>query len=302
MAAKTKCPQCGAKNATDARRCRVCANLLNLAAPEVEHRPKGLPDHIQRRVDAELEQQIGTDTFIPGVTPAAGSGGFGASPGAPDGFGSAEPAGSGFGPPPPPDAWAAPAPPAWAAPPPGATAPPPPPSWATPASAPPPPGAPPPPPAWATPAPPPPGASVDPQAHVAGGAAGEVPGWAPPPPGDEIIIEAPPRHVADVEPPPVADEAFEKFDPDALFRDMGRAPLPPPPPPPDELRLPPPVDDGPDPLWQIEVPDGASSAEIEAAAAKAMRDERLNRRPSFLDKVFNVEDGEDEAGNEPRPF
>lgn len=36
MARKKKviCPECGAKNAADVRRCRVCTNLLNLDAPE----------------------------------------------------------------------------------------------------------------------------------------------------------------------------------------------------------------------------------------------------------------------------
>ncbi len=270
--AKTKCPQCGAKNAPDARRCRVCANLLNAAIPEQEHRPKGLPDHIQRRVDAQLEQQASEPTFIPGVTPAAGTGGYGPSPEPPGGpaFG-AGPEPGGFGAP---DAGAGPI---------GA---PPPPAWA----------APPPPPAWAAP---PPGPVAAPAAFDNQGA---DPGFLPPPPGDEIIIEAGPRHPGEPAPPPPEPAAeFEKFDADALFRDMGRAPLPPPPPPPDELRMPPPPT-GPDPLWQIEVPDGATSAEIEAAAAKAMRDERLNRRPSFLDKVFKADDADDEPGGEPRPF
>jgi hypothetical protein len=83
----------------------------------------------------------------------------------------------------------------------------------------------------------------------------------------------------------------EPFDPDALFRDMGRSHLPeppPPPPPPDELRLPPPPAPGPDPLWGIgaELGDNATSEQIERATREALRQERLRKRPGFLDKVF----------------
>lgn len=34
MAKKVKCPQCGAKNAGDARRCRVCTAIINTDIPE----------------------------------------------------------------------------------------------------------------------------------------------------------------------------------------------------------------------------------------------------------------------------
>lgn len=34
MAKKVKCPQCGAKNAADARRCRVCTAIINAEVPE----------------------------------------------------------------------------------------------------------------------------------------------------------------------------------------------------------------------------------------------------------------------------
>lgn len=34
MARKVRCPQCGAKNASDVRRCRVCTAIINTSAPE----------------------------------------------------------------------------------------------------------------------------------------------------------------------------------------------------------------------------------------------------------------------------
>ncbi len=34
MAESNRCPECGADNDPDVRRCRVCANLLNAQAPE----------------------------------------------------------------------------------------------------------------------------------------------------------------------------------------------------------------------------------------------------------------------------
>lgn len=34
MARKVRCPQCGAKNTSDVRRCRVCTAIINTSAPE----------------------------------------------------------------------------------------------------------------------------------------------------------------------------------------------------------------------------------------------------------------------------
>jgi hypothetical protein len=39
MAAKVKCPGCGAKNDTSARRCRVCTTIINFDAPEPGSEP-----------------------------------------------------------------------------------------------------------------------------------------------------------------------------------------------------------------------------------------------------------------------
>jgi hypothetical protein len=92
-------------------------------------------------------------------------------------------------------------------------------------------------------------------------------------------------------PGPLADE--DRFDPDALFRDIGRpaAPLPPPPPgsaPP--APRPPPGTGAP---WAVDVPDGASGEEIERATAQAIREERLRKRPGFLDRIFTEPRDED---------
>lgn len=49
MAAKMKCPGCGAKNEVAARRCRVCTTIINMDAPEpgkeVESTPSGAMDN-----------------------------------------------------------------------------------------------------------------------------------------------------------------------------------------------------------------------------------------------------------------
>jgi hypothetical protein len=45
---------------------------------------------------------------------------------------------------------------------------------------------------------------------------------------------------------------------------------------------------GPDPLRDVgsDLPDGASAGDIEQATARALREDRLRRRPGFLDRVF----------------
>jgi hypothetical protein len=88
-------------------------------------------------------------------------------------------------------------------------------------------------------------------------------------------------------PPPALDEA-ERFDPDALFREIDR-PAPPPPP----AAPPPPAPTRPETPWAVDVPDGASGEEIEQATARAMREERLRRRPGFLDRIFTDSRDED---------
>lgn len=66
MANTTRCPQCGADNAEDSRRCRVCANLLNASVPEAEAKPLGLPLSMQVQMDvAQREGQGGSGSFDP---------------------------------------------------------------------------------------------------------------------------------------------------------------------------------------------------------------------------------------------
>jgi hypothetical protein len=84
------------------------------------------------------------------------------------------------------------------------------------------------------------------------------------------------------DPPPPADA--ERFDPDALFREIGR-PAPPAPPAPSAPPVPP-AAPAPETAWAVDVPDGASGEDIERATARAMREERLRRRPGFLDRIF----------------
>jgi hypothetical protein len=229
MAKKAACPQCGARNDLDARRCRVCANLLNADIPEAPHKPKGLPDSVQRQIESELG--------LSGEIPAPS---FSAAP-----------------PPPPP---------------------PPPPVPPLPSDGP-----------VAAPPPPPPSAG----------------GHPPPPAGSPGVFAADDPYAtpgqpasAAAEPPPlyeVADD--EPFDPDALFRDMARShlpPPPPPPPPPDELRLPPPPAPEPDVLWSVgqDLGSNPTSEDIERATREALRQERLRKRPGFLDRVFKGDEGD----------
>ena len=150
MAKHVKCPQCGAGNGLDQRRCRLCGQMLNPDIPDEGLKPKGLPEKLQLEIQAEFGDTLGP-TYIPGerlVGDDLGRGDIGADP-----FAGA-PAASGAG--------------------------------------------------------------------AGGGGGGGSSG------ADGIVIDAPSRYAApDV--PPVIDEEPERFDPDALFRDMGREPPPPPP-------------------------------------------------------------------------
>jgi len=88
MAKKPACPQCGAGNPPDARRCRLCATILNAAVPEAEHQPKGIPEHVQRQMERDWKGDPGLtqETVVPG-------GSFGSLPPVgPDGPGGYEPA------------------------------------------------------------------------------------------------------------------------------------------------------------------------------------------------------------------
>jgi hypothetical protein len=95
--------------------------------------------------------------------------------------------------------------------------------------------------------------------------------------------QAPPRP-ADAAPVPDPGGDAERFDPDALFREIGRPAPPPPPAPPPSAQPPPPT------AWPVDVPEGASGEDIERATAQAMREERLRRRPGFLDRIFTERD------------
>lgn len=68
MARKPACPQCGAGNPPDARRCRLCATLLNPEVPEEAHRPKGIPEHVQRQMERDWkgDPAMAQETVIPG--------------------------------------------------------------------------------------------------------------------------------------------------------------------------------------------------------------------------------------------
>jgi hypothetical protein len=81
MAGVYPCPQCGADNDEGTRRCRLCAALLDAAVAEVVVEPKGLPEHIQRRID---QQAVGgahdEHTYVPdhgGAASAVAPGGPG---------------------------------------------------------------------------------------------------------------------------------------------------------------------------------------------------------------------------------
>jgi hypothetical protein len=181
MAKSVRCPQCGADNATDQRRCRICAELLNPDIPDEGLQPRGLTERLQMQVDAEFGDAVGP-THIPGQL-------------------------------------------------------------------------------------------YEPD----------------PAPGDGIVFESTAPPPPDPGWPPVGADEEEHFDPDALFRDMGRDPVPAPPTNPDEIRLPEP-DRGPDPLWSVGEGKGElTSAEIERLAAEAVRNERMKKRPGLLNKVFQDE-------------
>ena len=68
VAKKPACPQCGASNAADARRCRLCATLLNIEIPETAYQPKGIPEHIERQMhrDWQGDPNATEQTVIPG--------------------------------------------------------------------------------------------------------------------------------------------------------------------------------------------------------------------------------------------
>ena len=68
MAKKPACPQCGASNPPDARRCRLCTTLLNTEVPEAVQRPKGLPEHVQRQMERDWkgDPAMTQQTVIPG--------------------------------------------------------------------------------------------------------------------------------------------------------------------------------------------------------------------------------------------
>jgi ribosomal protein L40E len=67
MAGKTKCPQCGATNSGDARRCRVCANLLNVDAPETRKGFALRPEELATEPEPP-------DPFAPEAEPDTGPG------------------------------------------------------------------------------------------------------------------------------------------------------------------------------------------------------------------------------------
>jgi hypothetical protein len=262
MAKKTPCPQCGARNGPDARRCRVCTHLLNPDIPEAPVQERALPAHVQRQMERDIGPLPPSETFIPGEfrpEQAAPSPAWGAGADTTVGPASGDP-------------WAgAPMPPSGG---PQGGGPEGHASWDQ-----------------GDPYGPGPG-HHDPYGPASGAPAGPDPFI----PGDEIVIDAAPRHQdAPPPPPPVADEP-EHFDPDALFRDMQVQHLPPPPPPPpqpsDELTLPV-VERGPDPLWSLgadALPTDATSEDIERVTREALRQERLRKRPGFLDKMFKPED------------
>ena len=68
MAKKPACPQCGASNPPDARRCRLCTTLLNAEVPEAVQQPKGIPEHVQRQMERDWkgDPAMTQETVIPG--------------------------------------------------------------------------------------------------------------------------------------------------------------------------------------------------------------------------------------------
>ena len=107
----------------------------------------------------------------------------------------------------------------------------------------------------------------------------------------DLAREEPTPAVAPGAPPPPAHGDAERFDPDALFRDIDRPPPPAAPAPP--AAAPSPAAPRPDTGWAVDVPDGASGEEIEQATARAMREERLRKRPGFLGRIFTDDRDED---------
>jgi hypothetical protein len=85
------------------------------------------------------------------------------------------------------------------------------------------------------------------------------------------------------------------FDPNALYEDIETSeqfqhlPPPPAPPQPDLLEMPP-EPERPDLLKEIQLGPNATTEEIERAAAEALRQEPLARRPGFLKKVLKEDD------------
>lgn len=60
MAAKVKCPGCGAKNAHDARRCRICTAVINADIPEGGPVVEAPTDGPQTTFDAgQIDRQLG---------------------------------------------------------------------------------------------------------------------------------------------------------------------------------------------------------------------------------------------------
>lgn len=104
MAAKIKCPSCGAKNAADSRRCRVCTVIINMDIPEpgsepVEAMPSAPMDESFDITAIERDRQPTKAKFGSGgglsARLAAANGGavppptFGSAAGAPDAAGPA---------------------------------------------------------------------------------------------------------------------------------------------------------------------------------------------------------------------
>lgn len=107
----------------------------------------------------------------------------------------------------------------------------------------------------------------------------------PPPPSDAaaFVLDSLP-HTDDA-------EVQDAFDPDAFYREQ--ASLPDARPRPIESSAP--LAYEPDPMWSVgaDLGPNPTTAEIEAAARAALREERLKKRPKIFDKVFKVESDAD---------
>lgn len=90
MAKKVVCPGCGAKNAPEVRRCRICTRVINPEGEDVAAKPKGLPEHVQRQIDKVVPQEE-TGGFGSLPTPPAGGGTAGDAWSAGDTWGSFTP-------------------------------------------------------------------------------------------------------------------------------------------------------------------------------------------------------------------